>query len=42
LKDEKKKHPVFTLVDYDYIYSLAQFATEKHLEDIAKKGQDQP
>lgn len=42
MKDEKKKHPVFTLVDYDSIYTLAQLATEMHLEHRAMKGLHQP
>jgi len=42
LKDEKQKRPVFTLVSYDFVYSLSQLVTEMYLEDIARKELDQP
>jgi hypothetical protein len=39
LKAAKQRGPAYTLIDYDLVASLAQFAAERHMRDHA---QDQP
>ena len=42
LKERKSKEVVYSMVDYEYIKALAQFALELHISHAQQQAHDQP